>query len=87
MVAPMGYLPQLMYGALITLGVALSAVLFGAAFGLLGAMAKLSASRPLRAVAEAYTIVVRGTPDLIIILIVTLIQFWMQKRWVNYDLY
>lgn len=66
----MGYLPQLMYGALITLGVALSAILFGAAFGLLGAMAKLSASRPLRAVAEAYTIVVRGTPDLIIILIV-----------------
>jgi multiple sugar transport system permease protein len=24
---------------------------------------------------------------LIIILVVTLIQFWMQKRWVNYDLY
>ena len=66
----MSYLPQLLQGALVTLSVALLAIATGAIFGLLGAAAKLSGRRPAAMAAEAYTAVIRGTPDLIIILIV-----------------
>jgi octopine/nopaline transport system permease protein len=38
-------------------------------FGLLGAMAKLSNNRPAKKVAEAYTIVFRGTPEILVILL------------------
>jgi len=37
-------------------------------FGLLGAAAKLSGSRPLRWVAEVYTTVIRGLPELVLML-------------------
>lgn len=66
----MEYLSQLLIGAAVTLSVAGVAVTVGSAFGLIGAMAKLSQSKLARAVAHVYTLIIRGTPDLIIILII-----------------
>jgi His/Glu/Gln/Arg/opine family amino acid ABC transporter permease subunit len=66
----MDYLPQLLIGALVTLIVAIIAIGLGSLIGLAGAAAKLSASRIARAIADVYVTVIRGTPDLIIILII-----------------
>lgn len=65
----MGYAGQLLVGASVTLTVVVVAVAIGTAFGIVGALAKLSGRRILRLIAEAYTTVIRGVPDLITILI------------------
>lgn len=65
-----GYGLQLLYGAGMTLAVAAMALLVGTAFGLsLGAL-KTYGSKPFRYVAEAYTAIVRGVPDLIVIYLI-----------------
>lgn len=55
---------------LVTLAVAVSAFLIGAVLGTGVAAAKLSASRLLHAIGEAYTTVLRGVPDLLVIYLV-----------------
>lgn len=65
-----GYLPMILEGLRITLSVALVSLAVACVFGLLGAVAKLSASPVLRAVAGAYTTVIRALPDLLLMLIV-----------------
>lgn len=65
-----GYLPMILEGLRITLSVALVSLAVASVFGLLGATAKLSASPVLRAVAGAYTTVIRALPDLLLMLIV-----------------
>jgi octopine/nopaline transport system permease protein len=62
-----GWGDELLRGAVMTIAVALAAFALGQAFGLLGATAKLSGSRPLVAVAEVYTTIVRGVPELLVI--------------------
>jgi His/Glu/Gln/Arg/opine family amino acid ABC transporter permease subunit len=64
-----GYGPQLLDGAAMTLLVAALSVVFGAIVGFLGAGAKLSRWRALRFLADAYTTIIRGIPDLIILLL------------------
>ncbi|MGH6942708.1 MAG: ABC transporter permease [Geminicoccaceae bacterium] len=53
--------------ALMTVAVSLSSMALGLVVGVLGASAKLSALAPLRWLAEAYTTVVRGVPELLVI--------------------
>ena len=65
-----GFLPSLLEGAAVTLGVALTSLLIAAALGLLGALAKLSRSRIAQAVAGLYTTLIRGVPDLVLMLLV-----------------
>jgi arginine/ornithine transport system permease protein len=65
-----GFLPSLLEGATVTLGVALSSLLIAALLGLTGALAKLSRSRVAQAVAGVYTTVIRGVPDLVLMLLV-----------------
>lgn len=65
----MGYAGQLLVGAGVTLTVVIVAVSIGTVFGIVGALAKLSGRRSLSLVAETYTTVIRGVPDLITILI------------------
>ncbi len=65
-----GFLPSLLEGAAVTLGVALSSLLIAALLGLLGALAKLSRSRIAQAVAGLYTTLIRGVPDLVLMLLV-----------------
>ncbi|MEJ1975462.1 MAG: ABC transporter permease subunit [Acetobacteraceae bacterium] len=66
-VGPHGWGPLLLSAALMTLAVSVAAFLAGLCFGAVGAWAKLSASRPARAAAEAYTTILRGIPDLLVI--------------------
>jgi His/Glu/Gln/Arg/opine family amino acid ABC transporter permease subunit len=60
---------QLGVGLLLTVQVALASVVVGLLLGMLGSAAKLSASKWARRVANAYTTVVRGIPELILLLI------------------
>jgi His/Glu/Gln/Arg/opine family amino acid ABC transporter permease subunit len=65
-----GYLPTILGGAALTLQLALLSLLFALVAGLAGASAKLSRSAPLRWLASIYTTVVRGVPDLVMMLLV-----------------
>ena len=64
------YYTSILQGSLLTVGVSLSALLVSIVLGLLGAAAKLSPNRMLVAVATAYTTVIRGIPDLVLMLLV-----------------
>lgn len=60
----------LLSGAWLTLQVALLSLLLSVTLGLLGALAKLSHSTFLKATATLYTTVIRGIPDLILMLLI-----------------
>ena len=64
------YLPSLLEGAALTLGVALLSLAVAIVLGLAGCFAKLSRLRLLRWPAQWYTTVVRGIPDLVLVLLV-----------------
>jgi arginine/ornithine transport system permease protein len=64
------YLPAIFSGALTTLAVALTSLAIAILLGLAGAGARLSRVRPLRALATAYTTIVRGVPDLVLMLLI-----------------
>ena len=65
-----GFLPSLLQGALLTLGVALLSLIVAMVLGLIGCFAKLSRQRWLRWPAQWYTTVIRGVPDLVLVLLV-----------------
>ena len=65
-----GYGPSLLEGAAITLAVALSSLLISVLLGLAGAAAKLSRSALWRRVATFYTTLIRGVPDLVLMLLI-----------------
>jgi arginine/ornithine transport system permease protein len=65
-----GFLPSLLEGSAITLAVALSSLAVAVALGLLGALAKLSRSRVAQALAATYTTLIRGVPDLVLMLLI-----------------
>lgn len=62
-----GWGPALLAAALMTVAVALAGFLLGAAAGAAGAWAKVSGGPALRGLAGAYTTVLRGIPDLLVI--------------------
>jgi arginine/ornithine transport system permease protein len=64
------YYFSILYGALLTVGVSLLALLVSIVLGLGGAAAKLSGRPVLVAIATAYTTVIRGVPDLVVMLLV-----------------
>src|SRR5690606_21708266 len=57
-------------GSLLTLAVALLSAAIAIVLGLLTATAKLSQSRTARAIATTYTTVIRGVPDLVLMLLI-----------------
>ena len=65
-----GHVLSVLSGAQLTLTVSLASLGVAIALGLLGAAAKLSQRRPLVALAGAYTTLVRGVPELILLLLV-----------------
>lgn len=65
-----GYGPALLGGLWTTLSVAALSLAAASAFGLLGAAAKLSRSRALQGLAGAYTTLIRGLPDLVLMLLI-----------------
>jgi arginine/ornithine transport system permease protein len=65
-----GFLPSLLEDATVTLSVALASLAVAVLLGLAGALAKLSRSRMARGVAGVYTTLIRGVPDLVLMLLV-----------------
>jgi len=60
-----GYLPSILDGAVLTLKLAAASLAVSVVLGLVGAMFKMAPSKPLRSLAELYSTVVRGVPDLV----------------------
>jgi His/Glu/Gln/Arg/opine family amino acid ABC transporter permease subunit len=74
-----GYGPLLLQGAKLTVYVGVSSMAIAIVLGLIGLLCKLSASPVVRFLADIYTTVIRGIPELVLILLVyyglpTLIQ-------------
>jgi His/Glu/Gln/Arg/opine family amino acid ABC transporter permease subunit len=65
-----GYLPAIFEGLGLTLRVSALSLAIACVFGLLGASAKLSQSRTARWGAEVYTTLVRGMPELVLMLLI-----------------
>ena len=64
------YYSSILYGALLTVGVSLVSLVVASILGLMGAAAKLSGKPPLVALATVYTTIIRGIPDLVLMLLV-----------------
>jgi octopine/nopaline transport system permease protein len=64
---PNGWGPTMLLAACVTLAVATCGFLIGGGIGALAAWAKLSQSLLARTIADAYTTVLRGVPDLLVI--------------------
>ncbi|RJG40178.1 ABC transporter permease [Motilimonas pumila] len=65
-----GYEASILSGSWVTLQVALLSLLLAMLLGIVGAMSKLSSFAPLRWLATAYTTVIRGIPDLILMMLI-----------------
>ena len=65
-----GFAVQFLWGSALTLALALASVFVGSALGLATALAKLWGGRALVLGAGAYTTLVRGVPDLLIIFVI-----------------
>jgi arginine/ornithine transport system permease protein len=63
-----GYLSAILGGLWVTLSVAAASLAIACLFGLLGAVAKLSGSRAARVCAETYTTLIRGLPEMVLML-------------------
>ncbi len=64
------YRAQLLSGTALTVQLALASLVIAVSFGLLGAWGKLSGNRAANRLANAYTTLVRGVPDLVLIMLV-----------------
>lgn len=73
-----GYSQLIINGALVTLELALSSVLLSVVIGLIGAGAKLSRNRVLAGSFEGYTTLIRGVPDLVLMVLMLLIFYGLQ---------
>ena len=88
------YYLAILHGSLLTVGVSLASLAVATLLGLLGAAAKLSGSRPLMGLAQLYTTVVRGVPELLMMLLVfyggaiglnSLVELWGNQEGVDLD--
>ena len=65
-----GYWPALLEGLVLTLQVSALSLAIACVFGLLGAAAKLSQSRVAQISADVYTTLIRGMPELVLMLLI-----------------
>jgi len=65
-----GYGPSILDGTFVTLTVSLASLAISMLLGIIGALSKLSPFKPLQFAAQAYTTVIRGIPDLVLMLLV-----------------
>ena len=65
-----GYGPSIFEGTVISLEVSLASLIIAMLLGIAGALSKLSGSRPLQIIAQVYTTIIRGIPDLVLMLLV-----------------
>lgn len=74
-----GYGPLILKGTWITLQQAVLVLLISFAIGLLGAAARLSHNRLVSWTATVYTTIIRGIPDLVLMLLI----FYSMQIWLN----
>ncbi|WP_404300176.1 ABC transporter permease [Alicycliphilus denitrificans] len=88
------YYLAILHGSLLTVGVSLASLAVATLLGLAGAAAKLSGSRPLVWLAQLYTTVVRGIPELLMMLLIFyggaiglnhLLELWGNQEGVDLD--
>ncbi len=65
-----GYGPSIFQGAILTIEIAFLSLFLAVSLGLLGAIAKISKNRLANAIATAYTTLIRGVPDLVLMLLI-----------------
>lgn len=65
-----GYSQVIIQGTLVTLELAISSVLLAVVIGLIGAGGKLSKSRLISGIFGCYTTLIRGVPDLVLMLLI-----------------
>jgi len=65
-----GYGPAIFQGTILTLEVSIASLFIAMMLGIFGALAKLSGARSLTLVAQIYTTVIRGIPDLVLMLLI-----------------
>jgi len=65
-----GYGPSILDGTVVTLTVSLASLAISMLLGIIGALSKLSPFKALRFAAQVYTTVIRGIPDLVLMLLV-----------------
>ncbi len=63
------YRSLLMDGTIVTVQLAIASLLFAVLLGLIGALAKLSSNRFSQKLADAYTTLIRGVPDLVLMML------------------
>ena len=64
-----GYGNSLLQGTLLTIELSLVSLVVSMVLGIITAMVKLSAPKPLRFAAAAYTTIIRGIPSLVVMLL------------------
>jgi len=65
-----GYGPSILQGTLLTIELCLASLVIAMFLGIITALAKLSKSKPLNIAAQTYTTVIRGIPDLVLMLLI-----------------
>jgi len=65
-----GYGPSILEGTLLSLEVSIASLIIALLLGFAGALSKLSNSRLLKLIAQLYTTIIRGIPDLVLMLLV-----------------
>lgn len=65
-----GYGPSILDGTMVTITVSVASLAISMLLGMVGALAKLYGFKPLRLAAQIYTTVIRGIPDLVLMLLV-----------------
>ncbi|MDI9348973.1 MAG: ABC transporter permease subunit [Candidatus Symbiobacter sp.] len=80
LLGPDGWGGQLWHGTRITIELALASLILGLVAGAGLALAKLSRFKIIKYLADAYTIIIRGTPEFLILLLV----YYGSNRAVNY---
>ena len=74
-----GFGPLLLEGAWMTVKLSLSSLALSVLLGLIGASAKLSSLKLLRLPAQLYTTLIRGVPDLVLMLLI----FYSLQTWLT----
>ncbi|WP_419759872.1 ABC transporter permease [Acidisoma sp.] len=74
-----GYGPTILAGTLATIELSILTLVLSFVLGLIGASAKLSRNRIAQGIATIYTTIIRGVPDLVLMLLI----FYSLQIWLN----
>ena len=74
-----GFGPLLLEGAWMTVKLSIASLMLSVLLGLVGASAKLSSVKVLRLSAQVYTTLIRGVPDLVLMLLI----FYSLQTWLT----